>query len=36
LTLLWWKDESQILALDPDDGDGLPELSGDLTFLKRR
>jgi hypothetical protein len=34
LTLLWWNDESQILALQGDD-EPVAELSGELTFNKR-
>lgn len=37
LTLLWWKDESQLLALrGEDDDESVEELSGELTFRKRR
>ena len=36
LTIVWWKDEAQILALERDDDDeGRPELSGELTFGPR-
>ncbi len=36
LTLLWWQDEAQILALDPDNENPVSELTGELSFHKRR
>jgi Zn-dependent peptidase ImmA (M78 family) len=32
MTMLWWKDEAQILAFGDEDREGKPELTGELTF----
>lgn len=36
LTLLWWQDQSQIVALLGDEDESVSELTGELTFRKRR
>ena len=37
LTLLWWKDEAQILSLrDDEEEQDRPELTGELTFGSRK
>lgn len=36
LTLLWWQDESQIVALRGDDEEPVTELTGELRFRRRR
>jgi hypothetical protein len=35
LTLLWWKNEAQLVHEDDDSEDALRPLSGDLTFERR-
>jgi hypothetical protein len=35
MSMLWWKNEAQILAFNDDEGDGKPELTGELTFSPR-
>jgi hypothetical protein len=36
MTMLWWKNEAQILAFGEDESEGKPELTGELAFGPRK